>query len=41
MNKKDLFEDVNDFQAKGGNRQMGLSLDRGQVLALSLWDKLR
>merc|ERR1711870_147319 len=23
---------------KGGNRQMGRSLDRGQVLALSLWD---
>jgi len=36
--KKGLFDDVNDFQAKGGNRQMGRSLDRGQVLALSLWD---
>jgi cellulose 1,4-beta-cellobiosidase len=36
--KKELFEDVNDFQAKGGNRQMGKSLDRGHVLALSLWD---
>jgi len=36
--KKDLFEDVNHFQELGGNRQMGRSLDRGQVLALSLWD---
>merc|ERR1712038_459404 len=36
--KKVLFEDVNDFQRKGGNRAMGQSLDRGQVLALSLWD---
>merc|ERR1719220_85944 len=34
--KKDLFDDVNDFQEKGGNRAMGRSLDRGQVLALSL-----
>merc|ERR1739846_79110 len=36
--KKVLFEDVNDFQRKGGNTAMGQSLDRGQVLALSLWD---
>ena len=36
--KKDLFEDVNHFQELGGNRQMSGSLDRGQVLALSLWD---
>jgi len=36
--KKELFEDVNDFMAKGGNRAMGESLDRGQVLALSLCD---
>merc|ERR1712232_735463 len=36
--KKELFEDVNDFMAKGGNRATGESLDRGQVLALSLWD---
>merc|ERR1712048_1040915 len=36
--KKDLFDDINDFQAKGGNAEMGRSLDRGQVLALSLWD---
>jgi len=36
--KKDLFDDVNDFKAKGGNANMGRSLDRGQVLALSLWD---
>jgi len=38
VDKKELFEDVNDFMAKGGNRAMGESLDRGQVLALSLWD---
>jgi len=37
-NKKELFNDINDFQRKGGNRAMGQSLDRGQVLALSLWD---
>jgi len=36
--KKDLFDDVNDFQAKGGNSEMGRSLDRGHVLAVSLWD---
>jgi len=36
--KKVNFTDVNDFQAKGGNAQMGRSLDRGQVLAISLWD---
>merc|ERR1712008_343553 len=34
----ELFEDVNDFMAKGGNAGMGESLDRGHVLALSLWD---
>merc|ERR1719464_1537734 len=37
-NKKVLFEDVNDFHHKGGNKAMGQSLDRGHVLALSLWD---
>ena len=36
--KKILFEDVNDFKEKGGMKGMGDSLDRGQVLALSLWD---
>merc|ERR1712125_302432 len=36
--KKELFEDVNDFQEKGGNKAMGESLDRGHVLAISLWD---
>merc|ERR1719510_299494 len=36
--KKVLLGDVNDFQRKGGNRAMGQSLDRGHVLALSLWD---
>jgi len=36
--KKTLFEDVNDYQAKGGTKAMGDSLDRGQVAAFSLWD---
>jgi len=36
--KKNLFEDVNDYQAKGGTKAMGESLDRGQVAAFSLWD---
>jgi len=36
--KKDLFGDIQDFEMKGGNANMGHSLDRGQVLALSLWD---
>jgi len=36
--KKILFEDVNDYQEKGGTKGMGDSLDRGQVAVLSLWD---
>merc|ERR1712176_615325 len=36
--KKMLFDDVNDYQAKGGTKAMGDSLDRGQVAAFSLWD---
>merc|ERR1712019_162323 len=36
--KKTLFEDVNDFHIKGGMESMGESLDRGHVMALSLWD---
>jgi len=36
--KKTLFNDVNDYQAKGGTKAMGDSLDRGQVAAFSLWD---
>merc|ERR1719192_1699160 len=36
--KKDLFGDVNDYAAKGGDKEMGESLDRGHVLAVSLWD---
>ena len=35
---KHLFGDIDDFAAKGGNAQMGRSLDAGHVLALSLWD---
>merc|ERR1712048_1028946 len=36
--KKTLFDDVNDFHIKGGMESMGESLDRGHVMALSLWD---
>ena len=36
--KKKLFSDVNDYQEKGGNKGMGDSLDRGQVMVISLWD---
>jgi len=36
--KKTLFGDVNDYEAKGGTAGMGESLDRGHVMALSLWD---
>jgi len=36
--KKDLFEDVKDFQEKGGMKAMGESLDRGHVMIFSLWD---
>mmetsp|Transcript_123108 Transcript_123108/g.274940 ORF Transcript_123108/g.274940 Transcript_123108/m.274940 type:complete len:643 (-) Transcript_123108:276-2204(-) len=35
---KDLFGNVDDFKAKGGNAEMGRSLDRGHVAAFSLWD---
>merc|ERR1712151_1371996 len=35
---KDLFGNINDFKVKGGNAQMGRSLDRGHVAAFSLWD---
>lgn len=36
--KKTLFGDVNDFANKGGSAAMGESLDRGHVMAISLWD---
>lgn len=36
--KKDLFGDVNDYAKKGGSEAMGDSLDRGHVMAVSLWD---
>merc|ERR1712038_1090356 len=36
--KKQLFGDVNDYQAKGASKAMGDSLDRGHVAAFSLWD---
>jgi len=35
---KGFFVDLNDHEAKGGLAKMGQSLDRGHVLALSLWD---
>lgn len=37
---KTLFGDINDFRKQGGLAQMGRSLDRGHVLALSLWDDI-
>jgi len=36
--QKKLFGDRNDFEAKGGLKGVGGSLDRGMVLVLSLWD---
>jgi len=33
-----LFGDVDDYAEKGGTGAMGDSLDRGHVMALSLWD---
>ena len=36
--KKVLFDDVNDYLEKGGTEAMGDSLDRGQVMVISLWD---
>merc|ERR1712194_16853 len=36
--KKNLFGDVNDYANKGGSAAMGESLDRGHVMAISLWD---
>lgn len=36
--KKTLFDDVNDYAKKGGSAAMGESLDRGHVMAISLWD---
>merc|ERR1712241_1446276 len=36
--KKKLFGDVNDYEDHGGSASMGDSLDRGHVMAISLWD---
>lgn len=36
--QKKAFTDVDDFTTKGGSRQMGLAMDRGMVLVLSIWD---
>jgi len=35
---KDKFEDNPDFQRKGAMKNFGKSLERGQVLVMSLWD---
>lgn len=35
---KSLFQDVNDFERKGGLKVMGEALNRGMVLVFSLWD---
>ena len=35
---QDLFGNPNDFKAKGGNKAMGESLERGHVATFSLWD---
>jgi len=37
---KELFDNPNDFQEKGGNKAMGESLNRGHVAAFSLWDDI-
>ena len=37
---QDLFGNPNDFKAKGGNKAMGDSLDRGHVATFSLWDDI-
>ncbi|CAE7370373.1 cbhB, partial [Symbiodinium sp. KB8] len=37
---KDLFDNKNDYQEKGGSKAMGESLDRGHVAAFSLWDDI-
>jgi len=36
--QKEAFGDINDFNKKGGLKQMGAALERGMVLVLSLWD---
>jgi len=36
--QKKAFQDPNDHKVKGGLEKMGEALDRGVVLALSLWD---
>lgn len=36
--QKTAFGDKNDFQAKGGLKAMGDSMEKGMVLVMSLWD---
>jgi cellulose 1,4-beta-cellobiosidase len=36
--QKTAFGDTNSFTARGGLTAMGESMDRGQVIALSIWD---
>jgi len=38
--QKSAFNDPNDFAAKGALRNMGVAMDRGMVLVLSLWDDI-
>jgi len=38
QDKKTLFGDVNDYADHGNSASMGESLDRGHVMAISLWD---
>ena len=36
--QKTEFQDPNDYEKRGGHKAMGQALDKGMVLALSLWD---
>ena len=36
--QKAAFGDPNDYEKRGGNKAMGDAMDKGMVLALSLWD---
>jgi cellulose 1,4-beta-cellobiosidase len=35
---KDIMGDPNDFQKKGGLKQMGNAMANGMVLVMSIWD---
>ena len=36
--QKEEFQDPNDYEKRGGHKSLGQALDKGMVLALSLWD---